>query len=56
MEFLKNLVVDLWGNSIMGQSQISASLKILERAGNPILYSSPEALGKIIVYFAVNRN
>jgi len=33
-----------------GQSQISASLKILERAGSPILCSSPEALGRIIVF------
>jgi len=33
-----------------GQSQISASLKILESAGSPILCSSPEALGKIIVF------
>ena len=33
-----------------GQSQISASLKVLERAGSPILCSSPEALGRIIVF------
>ena len=32
-----------------GESQISASLKILERAGSPILCSRPEALGRIIV-------
>ena len=34
-----------------GQSQISASLKILERAGSPILCSSPEALGRITVSY-----
>ena len=38
---------DIW--ICPGQSQISASSKILERAGSPILCSSPEALGRIIV-------
>ena len=56
MEFLKNLVVDLWELHCPGQSQISASLKILERAGSPILCSSPEALVELLFLLAVNRN
>ena len=33
-----------------GDSQISASLKTLTNAGNPILCSNPEALGSTIVF------